>query len=985
MTPERWQKVNELFTAVVDLEPEQRVASLDRSCADDQELRREVETLLASDSLGWDLIDKPAVEMAAPLLANEQPQLTPGQRLSHYQIIRLIGTGGMGEVYLAQDELLKRKVAVKLLPADYTQDKQRLRRFQQEAQSASALNHPNILTIHELGDVNGQQFIATEFVEGEPLRERLKRTPLNLGETLDITIQIAGALVAAHKAGIIHRDIKPENIMLRHDGYVKVLDFGLAKLTEQPEPATETHAAENVNISSGLVMGTVKYMSPEQARGQSVDSRTDIFSLGVVLYEMVTGHAPFKGENTSDFVKSILRDAARPLAEYTLDAPEELQGIISKALDKNRGKRYQSANELLVALKALRQKLEISTESHHLAGRAEGAPTSIQHSVRTASTIEFFASRIREHKPMVGFVGLLVLLVGIGYPMKNWIRSRGPMVKELKVTMLSSTGNVEDAAISRDGKLVAYIPYEYGAYSSHAFRSSIRMRDLATNNETQLTPDTGAYDDLVFSPDGRYLYYSDRSDTVANQRSLYRTSIDGGPAEKITDYFPPGSRKVTFSPDGKKFAFIRQDERAGSGTLVIANFDGAQEKSIVTRKAPDFFPSQSRGASWSPDGKHIVYVGVNAADGYARIFEVDLESLTEKPLTSQRWNDLIRDLTWLPDSSGILFIAGNTSISNAIWRLSYPGGQLQQITNDLNNHDLLSVAGDSNTLLTVQWTRYVDLWIAPDSDASRARRIMPSTHDGYYGVAWAPDGKIVYTSETRGNSDIWIANADGTNQRQLTTDVHQDTRPAVTNDGRYIVFVSNRDGADHIWRMDIDGNNQIQLTVGAKAGHPSCSPDSRWVVYHALASGKTTIWKVSMEGGAPHEISNLACNNPAVSHDGSMIACMSGTHRRIVFPFDGGPAIASIELPVRLDFVSGIPRWMPDDRALMYADFSEGVLNFWIKPIDGGPAKQLTYFKSDQVAASHGVLSYAWSPDGKDLLYARIERKSDMVMISGFK
>jgi Tol biopolymer transport system component len=495
----------------------------------------------------------------------------------------------------------------------------------------------------------------------------------------------------------------------------------------------------------------------------------------------------------------------------------------------------------------------------------------------------------------------------------------------------------------------------------------------------------GAYDDLVFSPDGKYLYYSDRADAATNHRSLYRRPVEGGPVEKIVNDFPHGSGKITFSPCDEKFAFIRQDEKVGLGTLVIANLDGTQEESIITRKEPDYFPTQSRGASWSPDGKHIVYVGVNAADGSARIFEVDLESLTEKPLTSLKWNDLIGDLTWLPDSSGILFIAGNTSISNAIWRVTYPAGQLEQITNDLNNYYLLSVAGDSNTLVTIKRTRDVDLWIAPDSDANRARRIMPSRQNGFYGVAWAPDSKIVYTSETSGNSDIWIANADGTNQRQLTADVHQDVWPAVTNDGRYIVFISNRAGADHVWRMDIDGKNQIQLTDGVKTGHPDCSPDSKWVVYPASVSGKTTIWKVSIEGGAPYEISDLACDNPAVSHDGRMIACMSDTHQRLILPFDGGHAIATIELRVRPGFVSGIPRWMPDDRALMYADFSDGVMNFWIKPIEGGQEKQLTYFRPDQVAASHGVLGYAWSPEGKDLLYARYERKSDMVMISGFK
>src|ERR1041384_7955845 len=330
---------------------------------DDAALRERVDSLLSSDEQGWDLLEKPAFEAAADLLAEDQPELSEGEQIGHYKVVSLLGVGGMGHVYLAEDAKLGRKVALKLLPTSYTRDGSRLRRFQQEARSASALNHPNILTIHELGEVGGRQFIATEFVEGETLREHLRRGPLNLPETLDIAIQIAGALAAAHKAGIVHRDIKPENIMLRHDGYIKVLDFGLAKLTEQHEPTSEAHAAKNVNVSSGLVMGTVKYMSPEQAQGLPVDPRSDIFSLGVVLYEMLAGHAPFHGESNSDLILSILTRDPAPIAEFVPNAAIEIQAVVNKALRKSVDRRYQSSSEMIEDLKAIARSLTLVTET----------------------------------------------------------------------------------------------------------------------------------------------------------------------------------------------------------------------------------------------------------------------------------------------------------------------------------------------------------------------------------------------------------------------------------------------------------------------------------------------------------------------------------------------------------------------------------------------------------------------------------------------
>jgi len=423
--PDRYRRIDEIFQAALELEPRERAPYISQACSGDAALVKEVDDLLASDDQQWELIGTPAFEMVAPLLAKDQPKLEAGDSFGHYQVVSLLGVGGMGQVYLAEDATLGRKVALKLLPTSYTRDESRLQRFQQEARAASGLNHPNILTIHELSDVNGEQFIATEFVEGETLRERLNSAPLNLAETLDVAVQIAGALAAAHKAGIVHRDIKPENIMLRHDGYVKVLDFGLAKLTEQHEPVTQTRATENVDISSGLVMGTVRYMSPEQARGRQVDPRSDIFSFGVVLYEMIAGRPPFEGKNSSELISTILKKEPSPLT----DVAEETQCLISRALRKKKEDRYQTIEDLLADLKSLKEDKPVTNVgAQHQRGRSTGSAFSTEEvaAISTATSIDYVISEIKRHKTAtaLGFVTLVILLAGVAFSYRYFFSRR---------------------------------------------------------------------------------------------------------------------------------------------------------------------------------------------------------------------------------------------------------------------------------------------------------------------------------------------------------------------------------------------------------------------------------------------------------------------------------------------------------------------------------------------------------------------------------
>src|SRR2546423_1681202 len=428
MHPERWQQIDQLFHSALGQEPNRRAAFLVRECAGDESLRSEVEALISSHEQAENFIETPASDLAAELLAKGQTGLTAGQAIGPYRVVSVLGVGGMGEVYLAQDTRLGRQVALKLLPPQFTMNADRVRRFEQEARAVSALNHPNIVTIHEIGRDDGSQFIVTEFVQGQTLRQRMAETAISLPAALEVATQVAGALAAAHAAGIVHRDIKPENVMLRADGYVKVLDFGLAKLTEARSPAGDAEQSTLVKVQtkSGVVMGTATYMSPEQARGLGVDARSDVFSLGVVLYEMIAARPPFDGDTISDVIATLLKEEPPPLSQYAPDVPVELEWIVRKALAKDCEERYQTARELQIDLKRLKQELELQAKLAGLApsrrqGRSvatrtdEGSDNLTTGAARTALTAETIVGGVkrRGRNIALGLTALVVAAVAV--------------------------------------------------------------------------------------------------------------------------------------------------------------------------------------------------------------------------------------------------------------------------------------------------------------------------------------------------------------------------------------------------------------------------------------------------------------------------------------------------------------------------------------------------------------------------------------------
>jgi serine/threonine protein kinase/dipeptidyl aminopeptidase/acylaminoacyl peptidase len=954
--------------------------------------------------------------------------IAEGTRLGRYEIRGPVGAGGMGEVYMAQDVRLGRTVALKILPEGFSQDQQRMRRFEQEAHAAVALNHPNVTHIYEVEEEAGYHFIAMEYVEGETLRQRMTASPLSLHDALEIAQQVGAALTAAHAAGIIHRDIKPENVMIRRDGYVKVLDFGLAKLTEQQgETDTEAPTKALVNTGPGMVMGTARYMSPEQARGLDVDARTDLWSLGVVLYECVAGRPPFEGSSASDVITAILSKEPPPLARYARDVPESLEWIVTKALTKDREERYQTAREMMFDLKRVKQRLDVEAEiersvspdSLHLSSGTRsgasssssattlheeavsssssgGASTTAQVSAaRTnASSAEYIAGEMKRHKTglLLALVGLGVVAIGlvlalVGYGVYRM--SRQPLANtgeqasrqtgtrpDMKISRLTSNGKTRNSGISPDGKYAVYVMEAEG-------KDSIWVRQISTSSNVQIVPpvEDTFYGGPVFSRDGEYVYYV-FSDKSTPQGVLYQIPVLGGTPRKILTNIGSG---ITFSPDGKRFAFVRNDNAvSGEDQLMIANADGTNERQLTARKGDSFF--NYSGPSWSPDGKTIACGAGSYKGGFHHtMIAVDAETGEQKEFTTQQWQGIGR-VAWLADGRSMV-LTGNEkgSIYSQIWLLSYPEGSARKITNDLNNYGAVSLTADSATLLTTQSEAISNIWIAPGTDVARAKQITTG-RNGLYGtggMVWTPDGRLIYASPVNGNQDIWIMNADGSNQKQLTTDPQPDYAPTISPDGRYIIFVSNRAGMPSIWRMDTDGGNQTQLTNGQEDYLPQVSPDGQWIVFHSWRSGKQAVWKMPFAGGEPVQLTDKFTYNTSISPDGKLIACglqpeEPGALQRIaLLPIEGGEFTKTMEIPTTASVFS--LHWSNDGKAILYRDTRLGVTNIWSMPVDGGAAKQLTDYKEEQ------IFWFEWSRDGRQLAIARGSNNSDVVLISNFR
>jgi Tol biopolymer transport system component/DNA-binding winged helix-turn-helix (wHTH) protein len=609
----------------------------------------------------------------------------------------------------------------------------------------------------------------------------------------------------------------------------------------------------------------------------------------------------------------------------------------------------------------------------HIAIVDEAATRTVKGMARPTSSAQSLVIMRNKRGAVVALAALIVVVAGVSLGWYKFAsRSRTSVkpvapLQTMKIARLTSNGKANQAAISPDGRWVVHVMDDAG-------QQSLWMRQAAKASDVQIVaPADVVYKGLTFSRDGNYVYYVkwDKKTFTA----LYQMPVLGGVARRLVVDI---DSTVTFSPDDRQFAFLRGDPEIGESALIVANSDGSSERKVAVRKEPDFFPTwfDTRNApAWSLDGKVIAYpAGRNDASGrHMTVVVANVADGAVKPITSQRWWQ-IESVEWLRDGSGLVLNAREQSSSPfQIWYLSYPGGGVRRITNDLNDYRGMSLTADSTALATVQSDQVSNISIARTGDTKDATQLTSGKFDGVDGISWTPDGKIVYASRASGSSDIWVMNQDGKNQKQLTADAGNNSRPAVSADGRYIVFTSDRTGTDHIWRMNIDGSNSKQLTSGNREGWPDCSPDGQWVVYNSVWPSNF-LWKVPIAGGEPVQVIDRFSGSPAISPDGRLLASFYWdveAGKVAIYPFAGGQPIRSFEIWTWV-------RWTPDGRGLAYID-RRNLLNLTSQPIDGSPSKHLTDFKDGR------IFNFAWSRDGKQLALARGTVTNDVVLISNFK
>ncbi len=1045
MTLERWQQVTELYHAAQARAPHERAAFLHAHCAGDEALQHEVNSLLAADERAGDYLATPALELEAKARVSEQQAAFAIRQFSHYEIQSLLGVGSMGEVYLAQDTSLERPVAIKILPQRFTADAARLHRFTREAKAASALNHPNIITIHEIGQVTTEagelHFIATELIKGVTLRQRLDTSgQLPWREALDVASQIAAALGAAHCAGIVHRDIKPENVMVRPDGLVKVLDFGLAKLTA---PASgqlvdaETGAPAPViagQTQPGMILGTLRYMSPEQARGRTVDAQTDIFSLGAVLYELLTGQPLFAGETSADVIAAVIHTELPPLREALPDAPPELEGILRQALAKEVTQRYSTAHALHDDLQTLRQESELRAR--------------LVDSGRVLTT-SFAAPVARLSFARVGWwrVALLVAVAGSVWWLagRRGERVKAPAPEALKTVEVanwaSTPGEVYSVgAFSPDGKWVAFTSTKSG-------NKNIWVKQAAAGDAEPSTRDEFGNENPIWSPAGDEIAFLTQRN---GQHGIWRKPPLGGNAVLLKPFAPNETKTVLrywskkgllyYEAQGNLFALAVNNGQ----TRQVSNFEVANTTVSQFNISPDEewisyvsqtedkryavwalparggrarqvarFPEEIQNTLWHPDNNRI-FCSVNLA-GVFQVFVTDIAARQPVQLTFGETDSLALDVS--ADGTRILY--GSSKEESDVWGVDKATRREFVVAADISAELWPAVSPDSRTL-AYQAVRNLsqgnklasaDILIKALNPAAQPVTLAQNGNV----VRWSPDGtRLAFIRRLNGTFNLWAVPVNGGVEQQLTTNgivtvgnsvlpynLVQNSFWAWSPDGRRLVYLARKQGRQSFWLVAADGTGHTPVNLPDDPNLliecPLWSLDSKRLAWSSRTialgtNGKRLygIWITDLETKTSKQLyqadSFLRLIGWSPLDESLLFATFVGK-ASYTQPTTVGVHRVAVKTAVKTDITVLLYAYFSnlhlsaDRRTLAFAARQAGLDNLWVMPAHGGTSTKLTANSDPHLYFS----TLAWAPNGQALYFGKQSRYSLLSMLTGFE